>query len=130
MMKALATATFVAALLSAPAGAIAVNVSSNDGSGTQSVSAWYGCGAYLVGKLKSTTGLPVYFNGATVYDNTEDAQQGRYVADTTSTTLVTRNGQLGPASGTCGIDGVHMKVCRNLPNLPDPCGSWSSTIRH
>jgi hypothetical protein len=131
LLKALAAAAFVVALVSVPAGAIAVNVSSNDGSGTQTVAEWYGCGAYMTGSLKSTKGAPVYYNGAVVYDNDFDAAFGRYTTNTTSTSLVTKKGLLGDndPTGRCGADGVHMKVCKDVSLGPDPCGTWSATIR-
>ena len=119
------------AMTVAPAAAFAVNVSSNDGSGTQSVSTWYRSGGYLKGTLKSTAGNPVYYNGELVIDNAVDVPWGRYTTDTTSTTGVQKPGQVGTTSSSFDpIDGIHVKVCRNRANVPDPCGGWSTTMRH
>lgn len=118
------------ALMAAPAAAFAVNVSSNDGSGTQAVGKWYQCGAFMTGTLKSTKGQPVYYNGDTVYDHAVDTGWGRYTKDTKSLYPVTMRNQLGSTSSCLHpADGVHIKVCRNRNNLPDPCGSWATTIR-
>lgn len=125
----LATVAAAAAFIAVPASAIAVNVSSNDGSGVQYAQTWYGCGSTTSGLLKSTAGNPVYYNGTAVYDGEADTNFGRYTSDTTSTTSVGRYGTIGTTSSGCGIDGIKMKVCRNKNNLPDPCGSNSATIR-
>lgn len=112
-------------LLAAPTAAYAVNVSSNDGSGTQSVDAWYPNGAMLKGSLRSTHGNPVYFSGQVVYDWEPDFIVGRYTSNTSSTSAVSRG---GPVTYVNGADGAKARVCRDRANYPDPCGSWSSTM--
>lgn len=130
MKKLLAVLAAVSAALSAPSVAYAVSVSSNDGSGTQSVSVWLRCGADMVGKLRSTHGDPVYYNGDEVIDNAIDIGVGRYTTDTTSTSYVSKGGTIGSNNCTANpIDGIHVKVCRNKSFFPDPCGSWAPVIR-
>jgi hypothetical protein len=120
-------------LLAGPTTAFAVNVSSGDGSGTQSASKWYSCGgAYLGGYLRSTNGDRVYYNGAVVYDGaTGDEQYGRYTGYVTSKTAVAVRGQIGPARNGCQLppDGAHVKVCRDKTLWPDPCGGWSQKMK-
>lgn len=128
-----AAAMAAVALVSAPIAAYAVNVSSNDGTGNQYVVSWMDHGANMTGNLKSIQGNKVYYAGTVVYDNWPDDNKGRYTSDTTSLTLVTRGGALGDWSGSFGdpyIDGVHVKICRNRPFVPDGCGSDSNTIRY
>ncbi|MFL6107939.1 MAG: hypothetical protein ACJ72L_13335 [Marmoricola sp.] len=120
-----------AMMLSAPVAAFAVNVSSDDGAGNQYVSSWLDHGANMYGNLKSIHGNKVYYAGTVVYDNWPDDNKGRYTSDTTSMSYVSRGGQLGGDSsfGDPIIDGVHVKICRNRPYVPDGCGSDSNTIR-
>ena len=117
--------------LAAPAAALAVSVSSSDGSGTQNVSTWYSNGATLSGNLKSTSGSPVYYSGQVAINNCEDSTYGRYTSNTTSTSLVSRGGTISALIGTwpCSFEGVKARVCKDVNNLPDPCGSWSATMR-
>lgn len=107
-----------------PSIALAVNVSSDDGSGTQY---WYqklADGAKVTGNLKSTSGAKVYYSGRVVFDNNPDPSCGRYTTNTTSLTSVTKG-------GTCRVYvspavGMKYRVCRDINNLPDDCGSDSS----
>ncbi len=121
----MAVATVVLSL-SIPATAYGVNVSSNDGSGTFGTTAWLVNGANVSGSLKSTLGNPVYQAGAVVFNRDTDDDRGRWSSDTSSTSSVTKTGSL--TTSRSGWDGVHSKICRNRNNLPDPCGSWSTTI--
>lgn len=120
-------------LLAAPTTAFAVNVSSNDGSGTQYISTWYPCGAKTYGYLKSTSGNPVYYGGLAMFDSLiSDENYGRYTSDTTSKTSVSRGGTIGPTTSCAyrnNFTGVKTRVCRNRNNLPDPCGDWA-TLRN
>jgi putative hemolysin len=113
------------ALAAAPVTAYAVNVSSNDGSGSQGVTSWYNNGASLSGSLRSTHGNPVYFSGVVVYDWQTDFRVGRYTSNTSTTYSVTRGGILSYVNGA---DGVKVQICRDRNNYPDPCGSYSSTM--
>ena len=128
--KAISVVAFTALAVAAPAAALAVNVSSSDGSGSQSVTTWYSNGATVAGNLKSTSGSNVYYSGATVLNNCEDPVYGRYSSNTSSTTAVSRGGTFTKSNGSwpCSFDGVKMRVCKDVNNLPDPCGGWSSTI--
>ncbi len=116
--------------LALPAAAYAVNVSSSDGSGTQSRTTTYNNGAVVSGNLKSTAEYPVYYQGRVDWPQwyCSDSTVGRYSTDTTSTSAVTRGGIIAATPGAgCSSAGVLSKVCRNKPNLtPDSCGSWST----
>lgn len=129
MKRLLALVSITAMLIAAPVAAFAVNVSSDDGSGTQTVSTWYGCGATTTGVLRSTSGHAVYYHGLVAWRHDIDDDEGRFTSDTSSTTAVSRGGTLGYA-GTCidhdDFQGVKVKICRNLNNQPDPCGGWST----
>lgn len=118
------------ALMLAPSVAFAVNVSSNDGSGTQSrtssITSGVSRGAVVSGTLRSTSGSPVYYQGKVAFAGCTDVGIGRYTTDTTSTSSVTRGGTIS-TSLVCGsFQGVKSKVCKNINNLPDSCGSDSS----
>lgn len=127
--KALAAGGALAlALFAAPVAAYAVNVSSSDGFGYQSASTWYSDGAYMTGKLTSTHGDPVYYQGSVQYNNWPDCKVGRYTSDTRSTSAVTRGGNV-IASASCSFDapytsGIRVKVCKNNNLSPDSCGPY------
>lgn len=130
MKRLFATGASTLMLMAAPAAAFAVNVSSDDGSGTQSVNNWYEGGASLTGTLKSTAGNPVYYSGVRVYDNSLDENDGRYDSNVTSTTAVAHGGFLGTTANVATkLDGVKVRICRDRSGLPDPCGSYSATMR-
>lgn len=117
-------------LAATPLTAFAISASSNDGSATHRVVRWFEGGANMSGRVKSTSGSPVYLGGMSVYNRRLDEHHGRYTTDTRSRTWVLRSGRIGVA-GNVGIrmDGVKFRVCRNRSYMPDPCGSWSRTIR-
>lgn len=110
----------------APATAYAVNVSSSDGNGTQVRDVTYSNGANVSGKLRSTSGDPVYYSGK-VANNCSDDEVGRYSPNTTSTSYVNRGGDIVGTIGLwpCSFDGVESRVCRVINNWPDSCGDWS-----
>ncbi len=114
-----------------PTTAYAVNVSSNDGFGQQSVNSWLSNGWTATGTLQSTHGDPVYYSGRIVYDWDADPICGRYTSDTTSLTPVSRGGTCSvfPPPLFNDVDGAKFRVCRNKPYAPDPCGSWSTQLR-
>lgn len=124
ILRSLAAAVAIALL---PAAAWAVNVSSNEGYGHQTASRRVD-GFYGAGLLTSTHGNPVYYFGRVVYDNNTDEDCGRYTADTVTGPVE----RFGTCSGPLRFDtedGAKMKICRNINNLPDSCGSWSATDR-
>lgn len=113
-----------------PSVAYAVNVSSNDGSGTFYVQEWFTKGYERNGSLKSTSGSPVYFHGKVVFDNEPDYECGRCTTNTTSLTAVKRQGQQCTITAvSSSSEGGTDKICRDIQGAPDPCGSWSTTIR-
>ena len=108
-----------------PTAAFAVAVSSGSGSGYQSVTQAYGNGWKATGKLKSTSGNKVYYQGKVVYDGTTDDKCGRYTSNTTSLTLVTRGGTCVETAFRLGTaDAGAFKICRDIPG-PDLCGPWA-----
>lgn len=116
-------------LLAMPTAAFAVNVSSSDGSGNQSVTTKYSNGFAASGSLKSTSGQPVYFSGDVVFDSYPDSACGRYTTDTMSTTPMSRGGDCLVTTWFVNADGAKYQVCKNVSFAPDVCGSWSSTER-
>ncbi|MFX4286248.1 hypothetical protein ACQBJO_12730 [Janibacter sp. G349] len=113
-----------------PSMAYAVTVSSDDGSGTFYVQEWFTKGYERNGSLKSTHGDPVYFSGKVVFDNEPDYKCGRYTPATSSLTAVKRQGyQCVVTAISTSSEGGSDQICRDVPYSPDPCGSWSSTIR-
>jgi hypothetical protein len=129
--RALSILCLVVLALAAPTAATAVNVSSNDGSGVQNVTTWYGNGAYLDGTLRSTHGNPVYYSGQVAINNCDDSTYGRYTGNVTSTSGMGAGGQISALIGfwPCSFEGVKARVCRDVSFAPDPCGSWSSTMK-
>ncbi|GAB3054455.1 hypothetical protein GCM10027053_14090 [Intrasporangium mesophilum] len=126
LVRTLATATL---MVSAPAAAFAVSVSSGDGSGTQYRQISYNNGAYVSGFLKSAaSGRAVYYSGKVVWYNwfCSNTTVGRYTSNTTSTTSVVKAGYITatPSPGCSSIK-VQSRVCRDVQLLPDACGAWS-----
>lgn len=109
-----------------PASAYAVNVSSDDGSGTFGVTSWITNGANVSGSLKSTYGSPVYQSGKVVFNFATDDVRGRWSSNTSSTSSVTKSGSI--TSSRSGRDGVSSRICRDRNLSPDPCGGWSTNI--
>ena len=114
-------------LVALPSAAYAVNVSSNDGSGTQSrTGSLSNGGATVTGSLRSTTGNTVYYAGRIQLPCGADDNTGRYSSNTSSTSLVTRGGSIqGTFLHSCAADGVKSRICKVNNNLPDGCGSDS-----
>lgn len=121
---------FAAIGIAAPAGAWAVNVSSNDGNGTQNPTHWYSNGADLSGILRSTHGNPVYYSGKVDISLASDQTIGRYTSNTSSTSYVSRGGTVSyfPIIWPSEFQGVEARVCRDQSFVPDPCGSWSNRM--
>jgi hypothetical protein len=105
-----------------PTAAFAVVVSSGDGSGTQYRAASYSNGAYADGYLRSSAGNPVYYSGKLDLNNCTDPSTGRYTGDVRTTSGIAAGGAIRGDTRTCGLQGVKARVCRNVNNLPDPCG--------
>lgn len=115
-----------AALCLMPTAAFAVSVSSGSGSGSQSRTSSYSNGAKVSGTLKSTSGNTVYYQGKVALGGCNDVSTGRYSSNTSSTTSVTRGGTITTNKGICSFQGVHSKICRDVPAAPDLCGPYSS----
>lgn len=122
--QALAT-TFVLTLI--PSAAYAVNISSNQGAGQQTVTGHYADGWFASGNLSSTHGNPVYFRGDVIYDGVPDPSCGRYTSDTRSLVAVARSGDCDGGPGIGSSDGAKSQVCRNINNFPDTCG-YNTTL--
>lgn len=125
LVRVLAT---VAALVLIPAAAGAVTASSGNGNGNQKVVSWLTNGWSASGTLRSTSGHPVYPSGKAVVSG-PDQVCGRYASDTRSASYVTRRGSCSHHAGYLQDQGMQWRVCRNLNNLPDPCGDWSATVK-
>lgn len=131
LTKLIRTFFLAAALAIAPAAAYAVNVSANDGNGTQYRTASHGNGADVSGSLRATSSSKtVYYSGKVAIGNgCSDVNTGRCSDNTNSTSYVTRGGRITAVfTPICGFQGVKSRVCtvRGF-GLPDLCGSDSST---
>lgn len=127
--RVLTVGCLIAVGLAAPAGALAVNVSSDDGNGYQNPSTWYANGATLSGALRSTSGDSVYYSGRVNISLSSDVTVGRYTSNTSSTSYVSRGGDVTAVfTPPSSLQGVRARVCRDVSFAPDPCGSWSSQM--
>jgi hypothetical protein len=122
--------TLVSAIVvtAVPAGARAINVSSNDGSGTQSLVARGKWSWSASGTLKSTSGKPVYYQGRIHYNGllATDETCGRYTSNTSSTSAVSTG--TNTCSGPIRIDtadAADYKICRDISGAPDSCGPYA-----
>ena len=116
-----------AALCIMPTAAFAVNVSSGSGSGWQERTESYPSGAKVAGKLRSTSGNAVYYQGNVALGGCNDVTVGRYSTNTSSTTQVDRGGTITTGKGPfCSFQGVRSKICRDVSGAPDLCGPWST----
>ncbi|GGD13655.1 hypothetical protein GCM10007231_10910 [Nocardioides daphniae] len=121
------TIAVVAALSCAPASATAVAVSSNNGDGNAWLQSWIEGSAWNDSRVRSSTGKIVYISGGIGVPLSGDYKCHQKVApDTTSSTYRNHSNRrcnfLWPENG---IQGFKYQHCRNLNNLPDPCGAWS-----
>jgi hypothetical protein len=82
--------------------------------------------------LNSLKGNPVYGNAEMVYNNlVPDESWGRFTSDVYDAGDRVRTGRVGYTSNPGNdMDGVKIKVCRNINNLPDSCSGWSSTANN
>lgn len=131
MRRMLRTLARAAAFSALPTAAYAVNVSSGNGYGTQWRIATYSNGVQSAGNLTSTQGYPVYYWGKVNWTQwwCSSSDIGRYTADTTSRTAVSRGGYITYwAPGFCTAKNVNARVARNIPFAPDPVGPWSSAF--
>ncbi len=129
MTRRVVSALLIAAsLCAAPSAAIAVNVSSSDGFGFQYRTASYNNGAYAEGRLTSTAGKTVYYQGLVDYNlPCSNSYVGKYTGTTTSKTGIAMGGAIKGAYGYgCGAPRVNSRVARSISGLPDPHGSWSA----
>lgn len=128
MKRGFSIAAVAASLVVAPAFAMAVSVSSNDGNGSQYRVGSLANGADVSGNLRSTAGRPVYYQGKVNYSfPCGDDSIGRYTDNTTSTAYVTRGGRISGQYGFgCDAPRVNSRVARAITAAPDPVGSYSS----
>lgn len=126
-LKLLKSSVMALTMMAMPAAAYAVNVSANDGSGTQYRTVSYSNGAKVSGTLRSTSGKKVGYNGKVAVSLCSDIDVGRYSINTTSTTAVTAGGTISTLIyPPCGFQGVKSAVCTVRTLFPDACGSDSA----
>lgn len=129
MKRSFSIAAVTASLVVAPAFAMAVGVSSNDGSGVQNRVTSFQTGADVSGNLRSTAGGRVYYEGKVNYASPcGDDAIGRYTSNTTSTTAVSSGGRItGQPGFGCGAPKVNSRISKDLTGLPDPSGPYSAS---
>ncbi|MDX3658748.1 hypothetical protein PV646_15690 [Streptomyces sp. ID05-26A] len=117
----------VLVLTASPASAAStVNISANDGSGSATATAWGQFRGAMTGRLRATNGKKVYVEGLIVFDGNTDQNCGRMTGDVTSGSLVSVSGDCSVNPQVGRPSGMKFRVCTNINNLPDPCGSWSA----
>jgi hypothetical protein len=117
-------AMLAGAIALAPASAMAVSLSSNDGVGRQHWTAHGDQWFVSTGKLRSTSGANVYLRGVIVYNSYPDYTCGRLTENTNLAYLVTRGGSCQqdlPIPPTA--DAAAWKICHDVAVFPDGCGS-------
>lgn len=123
-------AAFAAALLAIPTtSAIAVNVSSGQGSGYQVATRSWSNGKTVNGSLRSYHGAPVFYSGRVNLRNGGGSTGAmRYTNNITSRSSVKAGGTITGIFGRwTPMSGVQSRVCRHRPYMPDDCGSFSSS---
>lgn len=122
------------ALAAAPATAFAVNVKSDYASGEQHVTTRYENGAALGGSLQVTrNNTGAYFRGAVDWGKgmCSLSDVGRY------TKIVSSGQGRQSVGGTvvaipgpfCGGNAKpKVSICKDVNNLPDPCGAWTGRL--
>lgn len=126
MERVVRTLLIAVGLALVPGTAYATNVSSNDGSGDQHLTAEYSNGWRATGTLRSTRGDPVYYSGKIVFNFSTDEYCGRYTGDVKQKYAVAAGGTCTVSPGIPSADAAEYRVCKNVNNLPDPCGAWSA----
>lgn len=129
-MKRLIATISVTVLLSAiPSVAFGLSASSSQGRIDGGATKWYHAGADMKVTLNSFQTNPVYGSGLQVYDSfSPDEVWGRFTSDISDDGDRVRYGRIGNTSNYANdMDGVKIRVCRNINNLPDSCSSWSGT---
>lgn len=123
-------AAFAAVLLAIPTtSAIAVNVSSGQGSGYQVATRSWSNGKTVNGSLRSYHGAPVFYSGRVNLRNGGGSTGAmRYTNNITSRSSVKAGGTITGIFGRwTPMSGVQSRVCRHRPYMPDDCGSFSSS---
>ena len=131
-MTVVSTAAFAMASAVPAVGNAVVRASSSHGNGTATSVHWYSQAVKLTGWMRSSNGSPIYMACRSAISGQQDENEGRYTGDTTNT-----SGNGVSANGTCTssllggstYQGVHVRHCYNLNNLPDPCGSDSPLLK-
>lgn len=123
-------AAFAAVLLAIPTtSAIAVNVSSEQGSGYQVATKSWSNGKTVNGSLRSYYGAPVFYSGRVNLRNGGGSTGAmRYTDNITSRSAKKAGGTITGIFGRwTPMSGVQSRVCRHRPYMPDSCGSFSSS---
>ena len=123
-------AAFAAVLLAIPTtSAIAVNVSSGQGSGYQVATRSWSNGKTVNGTLRSYYGAPVFYSGRVNLRNGGGSTGAmRYTNNISSRSSVKAGGTITGIFGRwTPMSGVQSRVCRHRPYMPDDCGSFSSS---
>lgn len=115
-------------LLAAPGTALAVSVTSSNGTGYATLKSWTSAGATFspVG-LRSTTGWWVYIAGKVVYDNAADVSCWDHLTPTINspTTVNYYDRRCNYVVYTAYRQrGARVHHCRAIRYRPDDCGSW------
>lgn len=131
MKKAVVAFLLTLLMVGSPVAAEAVSVSSGHGVGNQYRQTTYNNGAKVTGKLrvKVAANVKLYYEGRVDWPSAACADKaiGRYTTNTASKSPVTRGGTISMFAGTCKKAKVKSRISRDIPNLPDPSGNWSST---
>lgn len=132
MKRALATASLTILMAAVPSVAFGLSASSSQGTISGGATTWYHAGADMKVTLNSLKGNPVYGHAIRVYNNfSPDEDWGRFTGDVNDAGDRVRYGRVGYTSNPSNdMDGIKIKVCRNINNLPDSCSGWSSTANN
>lgn len=123
-------AAFAAVLLAIPTtSAIAVNVSSGQGSGYQVATKSWSNGKTVNGSLRSYYGAPVFYSGRVNLRNGGGSTGAmRYTENVTRRSAKKVGGTITGIFGRwTPMSGVQSRVCHDRPYMPDDCGSFSSS---
>lgn len=131
MKRVIATASATILLSAIPSVAFGLSASSSQGSISGGATRWYHSGADVTATLNSFKANPVYGSALKVYDNGLDDTHGRFTTNVYDQGDRVRSGRVGfTTNNSNDMDGLKIRVCRDINNLPDSCSSWSGTQRN